>query len=92
MNNHRLPAKYTIFLTRTGKSPLVLHMSPRLFLMRLACSLGFLSIPFVWACSIWLTEQQRNAQYLEEKIAFQQRQEQLQVEQEQLQQEIDRLR
>ncbi|WGS71455.1 MULTISPECIES: M23 family metallopeptidase [Pseudanabaena] len=46
----------------------------------------------MWACSIWLTEQQRNAQYLEEKIAFQQRQEQLQVEQEQLQQEIDRLR
>ena len=92
MNNHRLPAKYTIFLTRTGKSPLVLHMSPRLFLMRLAYSLGFLSIPFVWACSIWLTEQQRNVQYLEEKIAFQQRQEQLQVEQEQLQQEIDRLR
>lgn len=92
MNNHRLPAKYTIFLTRTGKSPLVLHMSPRLFLIRLACGLGLLSIPFVWAGSIWLTEQQRNAQYLEEKLTLQQRHEQLQVEQEQLQQEIDRLR
>jgi len=92
MINRRLPAKYTVFLSRTGKTPLVLHMSPQILLTRILCGLGFLSIPFVWAGSIWLAEQQRNAQYLEDKLALQQRQEQLQVEQEQLQQEIDRLR
>jgi murein DD-endopeptidase MepM/ murein hydrolase activator NlpD len=92
MNHRRLPAKYTIFFTCTGKSPLVLHMSPRLFLIRLGCVLGVLSIPFAWAGSTWLAEQQRNAQYLEERVALQQRQQQLQTEQEQLQQEIDRLR
>lgn len=92
MPNRRLPAKYTIFLTRTGKPPLVLHMSPRVLLLRIIYSLGFLSLPFAWAGSTWWAEQQRNSQYLAEKIALQQRQEQVQVEQEQLQQEIDRLR
>ncbi len=92
MPNRHLPAKYTIFLTRTGKQPLVLHMSPRLLLMRVIYGLGFLSLPFAWAGSTWWAEQQRNSQYLEEKVALQQRQEQLQGEQEQLQQEIDRLR
>lgn len=92
MPNRRLPAKYTIFLTRTGKQPLVLHMSPRILLARIFLGLGFLSIPFAWAGSTWWAEQQRNSQYLEERVALQQRQEQLQVEQEQLQQEIDRLR
>ncbi len=92
MNHRRVPAKYTIFFTCTGKSPLVLHMSPRLFLIRLGCALGVLSTPFALAGSTWLAEQQRNAQYLEERIALQQRQQQLQTEQEQLQWEIDRLR
>lgn len=92
MPNRRLPAKYTIFLTRTGKQPLVLHMSPRVLLLRVIYGLGFLSLPFAWAGSTWWAEQQRNSQYLEEKVTLQQRQEQLQVEQEQLQQEIDRLR
>ena len=92
MPNRRLPAKYTIFLTRTGKQPLVLHMSPRILAIRLFYCLGFLSLPFAWAGSTWWAEQQRNSQYLEERLALQQRQEQLQVEQEQLQQEIDRLR
>ncbi len=92
MSNRRLPAKYTIFLTRTGKPPLVLHMSPRILAIRLLYCLGFLSLPFAWAGSTWWAEQQRNSQYLEERVALQQRQEQLQVEQEQLQQEIDRLR
>jgi murein DD-endopeptidase MepM/ murein hydrolase activator NlpD len=92
MPNRHLPAKYTIFLTRTGKPPLVLHMSPRILLARVLCGLGFLSIPFALAGSTWWAEQQRNSQYLEERVALQQRQEQLQIEQEQLQQEIDRLR
>ena len=92
MPNRHLPAKYTIFLTRTGKQPLVLHMSPRILLLRVIYGLGFLSLPFAWAGSTWWAEQQRNSQYLEEKVALQQRQEQLQGEQEQLQQEIDRLR
>jgi len=92
MNNRRLPAKYTIFFTRTGKSPFVLHMSPRLFVVRLGCGLGLMCIPFVWAGSIWLAEQQRDARYLEEKLALQKRHEQLQVEQDQLQQEINRIR
>lgn len=92
MNHRRLPAKYTIFFTCTGKSPFVLHMSPRLFLIRLGCVLSVLSIPFAWAGSTWLAEQQRNSQYLAERVALQQRQQQLQTEQEQLQQEIDRLR
>lgn len=92
MPNRHLPAKYTIFLTRTGKPPLVLHMSPRILLARVILGLGFLSAPFAWAGNTWWTEQQRNSQYLEERVALQQRQEQLQLEQEQLQQEIDRLR
>ncbi len=90
--SRRINTKYTIFVSRTGESPLVFSMPSGVFFGRVTIALGILSLPFLWAGSIWLADYYRSQQYIQERIAIQQRQEQLQNEQEQLQQEIERLK